>query len=58
MDEHNKAILGLDIGCGENKKPGMIGLDLRRTVSVDVIADASMLPFMNGHLIMFFKPLN
>jgi len=34
----------LDIGCGENKK-GDIGLDLRKTKSVDVVADARMLPF-------------
>lgn len=58
-----KDILGLDIGCGENKKAGMIGLDFRRTVSVDVIADAFMLPFMNesfdcvfsSHLIEHFS---
>jgi predicted SAM-dependent methyltransferase len=34
----------LDIGCGENKK-GDIGLDYRKTNSVDVVADARMLPF-------------
>lgn len=34
----------LDIGCGESKKGG-IGLDSRKTKSVDVIADARMLPF-------------
>ncbi len=34
----------LDIGCGENKK-GEIRLDLRRTKSVTIIADARMLPF-------------
>ena len=35
----------LDIGCGERKKKGCIGLDLRKTSSVDVVADARMLPF-------------
>lgn len=34
----------LDVGCGENKK-GNIGVDLRRSKFVDVIADARMLPF-------------
>ncbi len=36
----------LDIGCGEVKK-GNIGVDLRRTDSVDVVADATKLPFKN-----------
>jgi len=34
----------LDIGCGESKK-GNIGLDLRKLSSVDIVADAHMLPF-------------
>jgi predicted SAM-dependent methyltransferase len=34
----------LDIGCGQNKK-GDIGLDFRKLNSVDVVADARMLPF-------------
>jgi predicted SAM-dependent methyltransferase len=34
----------LDIGCGENKK-GDVGVDLRRLKSVDVVADARLLPF-------------
>jgi predicted SAM-dependent methyltransferase len=40
-------MFGLDIGCGENKKQGTVGLDIRRTESVDIIADARMLPFRN-----------
>jgi len=48
VDEHDKVRLGLEIGCGESRKPSMIGLDIRRTGQVDVIADARMLPFMNG----------
>lgn len=43
----SRPMLGLELGCGENKKPGMIGLDIRRKVYVDVIADARMLPFQN-----------
>ena len=34
----------LDIGCGEAKK-GDVVVDLRKTKSVDVVADARMLPF-------------
>lgn len=48
MGEHNKAVLGLDIGCGENKRSGLIGIDLTRTASVDVIADARTLPFRDS----------
>lgn len=36
----------LDIGCGETKK-GNVGVDLRKTRFVDVIADARILPFKN-----------
>jgi len=37
----------LDIGCGESAKKGDIGLDFRKTSSVDVVADAHILPFKN-----------
>lgn len=54
--------LTLDIGCGERKK-GDIGIDLRKTGAVDVIADARMLPFKDesfdyvysSHLIEHFS---
>jgi predicted SAM-dependent methyltransferase len=36
----------LDIGCGQTKK-GNIGIDLRRTKYVDVLADARLLPFQS-----------
>ena len=63
MGEHSEAVLGLDIGCGGNKRSGMIGLDFRRMVSVDVVADAHMLPFkdesfgyvFSSHLIEHFS---
>jgi predicted SAM-dependent methyltransferase len=35
----------LDIGCGENKLEGAIGIDIHRTKDVDIIADARYLPF-------------
>jgi predicted SAM-dependent methyltransferase len=38
--------LTLDIGCGERKMASnAIGLDVRRTKAVDIIADARLLPF-------------
>jgi SAM-dependent methyltransferase len=40
--------LELDIGCGNSKRLGFIGIDSRKTDRVDVIADASMLPFKDG----------
>jgi predicted SAM-dependent methyltransferase len=54
---------GLDIGCGDNKRIGFIGVDIRRTKAVDVIADARKLPFRDGsfdhvyssHLIKHFS---
>jgi predicted SAM-dependent methyltransferase len=36
--------LVLDIGCGENKK-GDIGIDIRETKVVDIVADSRFLPF-------------
>lgn len=38
----------LDIGCGEGKLKGAIGVDVRSTRDVDVIADAGYLPFRDG----------
>ena len=43
MEEYAKT--GLDIGCGETKRHGYIGLDFRGIISVDIVADAHMLPF-------------
>jgi predicted SAM-dependent methyltransferase len=41
--------LTLEIGCGERKDHiNSIGLDIRRTETVDVVADARMLPFVDG----------
>jgi len=35
----------LDIGCGDRKRQGALGLDIQVTKDVDVIADARKLPF-------------
>jgi len=45
MDEYSFNKLGLDIGCGETKQSGFLGLDFRVTFIVDILADAHMLPF-------------
>ncbi|MEM2103439.1 MAG: class I SAM-dependent methyltransferase [Candidatus Bathyarchaeia archaeon] len=55
--------LRLDIGCGEGPKRGNIGVDLRKKSSVDIVADARMLPFKDesfdhvysSHLIEHFS---
>ncbi|MDI6847459.1 MAG: class I SAM-dependent methyltransferase [Candidatus Bathyarchaeia archaeon] len=55
--------LKLDIGCGEGPKKGDVGVDLRKTTSVDIVADAPMLPFKDesfdhiysSHLIEHFS---
>jgi predicted SAM-dependent methyltransferase len=55
--------LMLDIGCGESKIEGALGLDIRRTNSVNVVADARFLPFRDesfnhvysSHLIEHFS---
>jgi len=38
--------LVLDVGCGENKR-GTIGVDIKRTKTVDVLCDAHHLPFLD-----------
>jgi len=38
-------MLILDVGCGASKHKGCLGVDLRKVKGVDVIADASCLPF-------------
>jgi SAM-dependent methyltransferase len=41
----------VDIGCGDNKRPGAIGLDIARLESVDVIGDVRAgLPFRDSSL--------
>jgi len=38
----------IDIGCGDEKLTGAVGTDRRMTKNVDIIADASKLPFKDG----------
>ncbi len=37
----------LDIGCGNRKRQGALGLDIQVTKDVEVIANARKLPFRN-----------
>ncbi len=53
----------LNIGCGDSAKKGEVGLDIRKMISVNIIADAHMLPFkdesfdriFSSHLIEHFS---
>ena len=38
-------IIGLDVGCGGTRHENFVGLDIRKTVGADIIADAHFLPF-------------
>jgi ubiquinone/menaquinone biosynthesis C-methylase UbiE len=38
----------LDLGCGSSKHKGCLGVDVRRVKGVDIIADASRLPFKDN----------
>jgi predicted SAM-dependent methyltransferase len=38
---------GIDIGCVDDKRMGFIGVGIRRTKVVDVMADARKLPFID-----------
>ena len=38
----------IDIGCGDSKRVGFVGVDVRKTKAVDVIADARKLPFRDS----------
>lgn len=39
--------LKLDIGCGKNKKPGFIGIDIDEESHADIICSALELPFQD-----------
>jgi ubiquinone/menaquinone biosynthesis C-methylase UbiE len=51
LSEHTTAQRILDIGCGDNKIPGAIGLDKRACKGVNVISDFEEgLPFKTGSI--------
>ena len=43
----DKASVRIDLGCGENKMPGAIGVDFRQMRGVDVVQDLSLYPWRN-----------
>ena len=63
MNTKNK-LIKLDIGCGENKKEGFVGIDIDPHSNADIISSALKLPFSNesvdeihsSHLVEHFSP--
>lgn len=43
----DKAITFIDLGCGENKRPGSIGVDFRAMEGVDIVQDLGLFPWRN-----------
>ena len=41
----NKAGIRLDIGCGNNKQSGYVGMDIRNVPGVDIVHDAQKFPY-------------
>lgn len=60
-------IVKLDIGCGANKQPGFIGIDIRKLPGVDIVHDIETYPWplpsgcatlaMAGHVVEHINPL-
>ncbi len=44
LKRHNQGIK-LDIGCGENKNPGFVGMDMREGPGVDIVHDLETFPW-------------
>jgi len=42
-----KALTHIDIGCGENKRSGCIGVDFRKVDGVDIVQDLGKFPWNN-----------
>lgn len=40
-----KAVTFLDLGCGENKRQGCIGVDFRKAPGVDIVQDLTIFPW-------------
>jgi SAM-dependent methyltransferase len=41
-----KAVTFIDLGCGENKRPGCIGVDFRAMAGVDVVQNLTIFPWL------------
>lgn len=42
-----KAQIKIDLGCGENKQPGTVGVDFREMNGVDIVQNLSLFPWLN-----------
>src|SRR3990167_1087350 len=42
-----KAQTHIDLGCGENKRPGSIGVDFRKMRGVDIVQNLTLFPWRN-----------
>lgn len=50
MNKSIKNNVSIDLGCGESKRIGSIGVDVRKTAATDIQADARLLPFRDGSI--------
>jgi len=41
----NNLGIKLDIGCGANKQPGFVGIDIRKELGVDIVQDLEKFPW-------------
>jgi len=63
-----KGGINLDIGCGRNKQPGFVGLDIQELEGVDIVHDWNDIPFplpdesvinaMASHVVEHIPPHN
>jgi hypothetical protein len=40
-----KAVINIDLGCGENKMPGYVGVDFRNVGDVDIVQNLTLFPW-------------
>ena len=50
MDKRDKNLVKIDIGCGQNKRKGFIGIDIDKNSQADIIASALDLPFKGNSI--------
>lgn len=66
MDVQRYAGIQLDIGCGENKQKGFVGMDKRKLPGVDIVHDLEQFPYpledesclliVGSHIVEHIKP--
>jgi len=44
LDKNNQGVK-IDLGCGENKQPGFLGIDIRKLPGVDIVHDLEKFPY-------------